>query len=65
MTKQIIEIDDNTHVCIMGREGKAEKVIIGDDVNDIFIQSRVRDRVSKILYEDDVFKIYGEENGKI
>lgn len=66
MTKQIIEIDDNTFVAVLGRDGKAEKIIIGNNVDDVFTDTRTKELDKKILFEDEVFKTYGtktpEEN---
>ena len=61
MTKEVINIDDNTYVAVMGRDGKAEKIIIGSNPNEVFLETRVKDRISKILYEDNIFKTYGGE----
>jgi len=58
-----IDIPKNRFVAVLGGtvEGKATKIIIGDTVDEVFRETREKDLVSRILYEDKVFKSYGSE----
>ena len=64
MTKQVINLDDGMYIAVMGRKGKAEKVIISDNPNLVFLETRVNDRISKILYEDEIFKTFGSDTNE-